>query len=140
MVENNINREEILAAIRPPIARSWMLGIVGAILASVFGWYVFGWLISQGYYALALPGGLVGLGFSGLARRRLLLGGIFSAVVAALLMLACEWHFRPFIKDDSLPFFLSHLHELTPVTWLMLILGVVVSFWFGLGNVSKNWS
>ena len=125
----------ILDASRDSIAKSWCLGIVGAALGAVLGWFAFGWAYSQGFYALALPGATVGLGFAALTRRPMIAGGIFCAVAAFCLMVLCEWHHRPFASDGSLAYFVTHLHELSSqMTWIFLGLGTVFGFWFGRGR------
>lgn len=117
-----------------PVIKAWCLGIVGAVVGGVVGWFVFAFLVSQGFYALALPGALVGLGFGGLSRRPMIAGGIFCAIVAVALMVFCEWHHWPMIEDESLGFFLTHLHDLRFMTWLFLGIGAICAFWFGRGR------
>lgn len=112
-------------------AKSWALGILGAAIGGGVGWFLFGLLYNEGFYALALPGALVGLGFGKLSRRPMIAGGVFCAVLALVLMLMCEWHFRPWLDDESLGYFFSHLHDLTTATLLFLLLGVVLAFGFG---------
>jgi hypothetical protein len=36
-------------------------GLVGAVVGGVTGYYAFGWALSQGYYAMVVPGALLGL-------------------------------------------------------------------------------
>ena len=117
------------------LLRSWGLGIVGAVVGSVAGWFIFGWLRGQGFYALSIPGALVGLGFGYFARRPMIAGGIFCAVVAFFLMVACEWNSAPFTVDDSFSYFLTHIHKVdSQLTLVLLGLGVVFAFWFGKGR------
>jgi len=125
----------ILDASRDSIGLSWVKGIVGAFLGAIVGWFIYGWAYSQGFYALALPGALVGLGFGALSRRSMIAGGVFCAVVAFVLMVLCEWNTSPFSADDSLGYFVTHLHQLdSQMTWLFMALGVVFAFWFGRGR------
>jgi hypothetical protein len=125
----------ILAASQSSIAKSWGLGIVGAILGGIAGWFIYGWLFNQGYYALALPGAAVGLGFSALARRPMIAGGAFCAVAAFFLMAACEWKDSAFVADDSYLYFLTHIHKVDSMATLGFIaLGVAFAFWFGKGR------
>ncbi|NJN05747.1 MAG: hypothetical protein HC814_04360 [Rhodobacteraceae bacterium] len=35
-------------------------GLIGAVLGGVVGWFAFFWIANQGFYMLALPGGLLG--------------------------------------------------------------------------------
>lgn len=115
--------------------QAWGLGIVGAILGAVAGWFIFGWLLGQGFYMLALPGALVGLGFGYLSRSPMIAGGIFCAILALPLTVACEWSHRPFSTDESLGYFLSNFHKMdSVVTYIMLAFGVLCAFWFGRGR------
>lgn len=125
----------ILNASQTSVGTSWALGVIGALLGGAAGWFIYGWLFSQGYYALALPGAAVGLGFSALARRPMIAGGAFCAVVAFFLMAACEWKDSAFLADDSYLYFLTHIHEVdSPATLGFMALGVAFAFWFGKGR------
>ena len=48
---------------------------------------------------------------------------------ALVLSLFCEWRFAPFIKDNSLGYFLTHVHELKPITLIMIAVGTFIGFW-----------
>jgi hypothetical protein len=43
--------------------------------------------------------------------------------------LLAEWWFFPWAKDQSLVFFLQHLHDQSAISLLMIALGGVVGFW-----------
>ena len=118
----------------PANAKAWALGVVGAVIGGAVGWFVFSLLFNEGYYALALPGALVGFGFGQLSKIRSFAGGVFCAIVAAGLMFMCEWNFRFFTDDPSFGYFVSNVHELSSATFLMFFLGVVMAFWFGKGS------
>ena len=125
----------ILDASRDSMAKTWAMGILGASLGAIAGWFVYGWAFSQGFYALALPGAMVGLGFSALTRRPMIAGGVFCAVAGFFLMAVCEWKDSPFTADESFPYFLTHIHEVdSQVTLVMIGLGVLMAFWFGRGR------
>lgn len=126
--------EPRLLLVDSAIVKSWALGILGAFVGGSVGWFLFGLLFGNGFYALALPGVFVGLGFGQLARLRNSAAGVFCAVFAAILMLMCEWRYRPWLADDSFGYFFSHLHELTTATLLFLAIGVAFAFWFGKGT------
>ena len=131
----SVTGKAILDASRDSIAVSFGRGIIGAAIGGTIGWFVFGWLLSQGYYALALPGALVGLGFGLLSRRSMLIGGLFCAVAALALMVVCEWQHRPFSDDKSLVYFVTHLQQLdNQFTYVLLAVGTVFAFWFGKGR------
>ncbi len=57
--------------------------LAGAIVGGVLGHFLFVWLVSQGFYAMILPGGLVGIG-AGLARH----GKLYLAVICGLIALS----------------------------------------------------
>jgi len=109
-------------------------GALGAAVGGVAGYFVFGWILGQGFYALVLPGAFVGLGCGYATRRRSTACGVMSAVVALALGTVCEARFRPFIADDSFQYFITHMHKLTPVTLIMLALGTMMGYWFGVGR------
>src|SRR5262245_29410883 len=118
--------------------RSVLLGLIGAGLGGVLGCFAFLWVARQGFYALALPGALMGLGCGLLARQRSMALAIACGVLAVAVELYCEWRFAPFIKDASLGFFLKHILELRPITQIMTVLGGVFAFWFALGSKGKR--
>ncbi len=47
-----------------------LLGLVGAAVGGVLGFYTFGWLEDHGFYGLAIPGAFLGLGCGLLAQHR----------------------------------------------------------------------
>lgn len=113
-------------------------GLLGAVLGGIVGYYAFLWIGSQGFYALALPPGLLGWGAARGAGQRSILLARICAVAGLALGLFAEWRFEPFLADDSLPYFLSHLHELQIMTWLMLALGVYLSYRLPLDQPDKT--
>jgi hypothetical protein len=92
----------------------------------------------QGFYTLILPPALVGLGAGLCARRRSSLLAIICAVAGLALGIFTEWKLAPFIKDNSLGYFLTHFHNLRPVTLIMLAIGTFLSYRLGLGFDSDN--
>jgi hypothetical protein len=109
-------------------------GLVGAIAGAVAGFFAFQWMASQGFYAMVLPGALMGLGCGyASGRQSKLLGGL-CAISAIPVGLLCEALVMPFVADKSLGFFFSHLGELSTVTWLMIGAGAIMSYWFGVGR------
>ncbi len=110
------------------------LGIAGAGIGAIIGFMLFFVMTKQGLYALALPGAAVGLTCGWLSGGRSTLLGLICCVIAAALGLVIEWKFRPFKADGSFTYFVLHLHQLNSRTWIMLILGAVFGFWFGIGR------
>jgi hypothetical protein len=109
-------------------------GLAGAAIGGALGWFAFNWLVGQGFYALALPGALVGLACGVLAGGASVINAAACAVIAIVLTLVLEWKHFPFNEDPSFGYFLSHIHQLRGITWLMLALGAVFAFWFGRGR------
>src|ERR1051326_1251307 len=106
-------------------ANRFPLAIVGGVAAGAGGYFIFGWLARQGFYAVALPGALLGAGWGLLARRRSLPVSTVCSLAALGLGIFAEWDHFPFIADSSFGYFLAHLHLLPPVKILMIVLGGV---------------
>lgn len=105
-----------------------LLVLVGAAVGGTIGYFAFFWMLSQGLYGLVIPGGLLGFG-AGWVRGGSTIMAVLCGLAGLILSLFCEWHGRPFIKDPSLGYFLSHLHELLPMTMLMIAVGTIIAFW-----------
>jgi len=108
-----------------------LLGLIGAIVGSVLGFYTFGWLLEHGFLGLMIPGALLGLGCSVLARHPSTVRGVFCGIAALGLSLFADWKFEPFNADGSLRFFLSHVMDLGPVRLLMIGIGSLIAYWMG---------
>ncbi len=115
-------------------AASWGLGLLGAVMGGVLGFFAFGWIAQQGFYALVMPGAFLGLGCGLLSRHDSPARGALCGLAGLALGIVAEWSQFPFVRDRSFGFFLTHLHELQPVTLIMVILGGVLAFWFGRGQ------
>jgi hypothetical protein len=107
-----------------------ILGLSGAVLGAVAGYYVCYWFLTQGFYAIALPGVFIGLGSRIFLRKNDLRVNIFCAVFALAAGLFVEWKFFPFIKDSSLFYYVTHLQLLKPVTWILIGIGTVLAYHF----------
>ena len=110
---------------------STVLGLIGAAAGGVFGHVLFFWFVKYGFYAMIFPGAFLGIGCGLLARHGSKTRGFVCAIAGLVLGLHTEWIFRPFKADDSFPYFLGHVGQLTPVTLIMIVLGAAVAFWFG---------
>jgi hypothetical protein len=125
-----------------PVEKSQALvivrGMAGAAVGAVLGWFAFDWLFDQGLYGLALPGALVGLVCGVASGGTSLVNAIACTVVAIGLALVIEWKHFAFAVDGSFAYFVTHLHQLRGVTWLMMILGAVFAFWFGRGRTRAS--
>lgn len=109
----------------------------GAVLGGLVGYFAFGWLTTQGYYGMVLPGGLLGLG-AGIASCRYRWPAVVCGVMALTLSLLTEWRFFPFIADDSLSYFLRHIHKLENVHLLMITAGTAIGFWVPFRRVEQD--
>jgi hypothetical protein len=105
-----------------------LLAFLGAAAGGVLGYCVFFWMARQGFYALALPGGLLGLG-AGITKTRTILVAIICGLAAAVLGLVAEWRFAPFADNDGFAYFLAHVHSLSPVTLGLILVGTAIAFW-----------
>ena len=117
---------------------NWPLGVVGAVLGGVAGYFVFFWIVGQGFYALILPGATVGLGCGALSRGRSHALGVVCGLLAVLVGLLAEWRLAPFAADESLGYFLKHLHQLQPITIIMIAVGAVLAYWMGMGRAGSR--
>ncbi len=105
-----------------------LLALCGALVGGLIGYHAFFWVASQGFYAMVLPGGLVGLG-AGLVLNRSIWVAIACGLLAAVLGVYTEFRFAPFIADSSFKYFITHLFDLSAVTLLMIAAGWGIGFW-----------
>lgn len=118
----------------PRFVANYGLGLIGASMGALAGYFLFKLLLGQNLYALALPGALIGIGCGVLSRIHSRTLGVVCAIAALALGIMLEWQHFPFLADDSLSFFVTHLHQLKGFTMVMLVLGVLGGFWFGTGR------
>ncbi len=120
----------------PP--KNFALGCVGAVVGGIAGVLLFWFLLRYGFYAVALPGAFLGIGAGTLVRQRSSGFAIACGISALLIGLLAEWRFHPFVTDRSLDYFISNLHQLTLITWILLAIGVFVAFRASLLRESDN--
>jgi len=106
------------------------LGLAGAVAGGLLGYLAFGWLARQGFYALALPGVLLGLGAGLLGKRQSMALAVACGVLALALGVFAEWKHFPFVENESFNYFVTHLFDLRPLTLIMIALGGFGGFWF----------
>lgn len=109
-------------------------GIGGAIFGAFLGYLLAKWCGEFGYKAMVIPGAFLGLGFGLASQYRNLICGIVCGVAGLAWGVTSEWLIFPFVADGSFTFFLQHLGDLSPPTWLMIGMGALMSFWFGRGR------
>jgi hypothetical protein len=97
------------------------------------------WLMLRSAYCMPGVAGIgLALGVSTAARSRSIVWGLVTAVLAAVLSVAADWWFRPFLDDPSLSFYLRHLHDLSSLTLVSLLVAPVLGFYFGRGRAPKR--
>lgn len=113
-----------------------VLGLVGAVVGGAVGFFVFGWMRRRGFYAMVLPGGLIGIVCGLLARHESWVRGVICAVLAVATGLLAEWYFSPFAADPGLVYFLRHLGDVDAptVTFGLIGIGALAAFWLGKGR------
>jgi len=115
-------------------------GLAGGVVGAVVGYFIFRWIGRQGFYALALPGTLLGLGWGWASRHRSYFDAVVCGVLALALGIYAEWKFAPWNVDKSFGFFVRNLHQLKPITWLMIAIGVAAAVWLGAGREPRSLS
>lgn len=124
-----------------PVAKpNVVLGLVGAAIGGVAGFYAFQWILSQHLYALIIPPALLGLTAGCCARGRSVPLAIFCGFAGLGLALFTEWKFFPFKDDGSFPYFLAHISSLKPLTLIMIVIGTIASYRLALGMDEKRQS
>jgi hypothetical protein len=112
-------------------ALSYVLGLVGAAVGGVLGYFLFGWLVDQGFYGMIIPGAFLGLGCGLLSRHDSTARGIVCAAAAVALALFTEWKFFPFRADGSFLYMVTHAPQILPVHLLMIAIGALIAYWLG---------
>jgi hypothetical protein len=113
-----------------------VLLFVGAVLGGIVGYFGFFWIARQGFYAMVLPGGMIGVG-AALGKSKSILPAILCCVAAVALGLFTEWQFEPFIANGSPGHFLGHITDLQPVTLLMIAAGGAIGFWIPFRRIER---
>jgi uncharacterized membrane protein (UPF0136 family) len=111
-------------------------GLLGAVVGGYVGYLLFRWLLSHGFYALVVPGAVMGLVAGLAARGRSQPLALACAIAAIALAVYAEWVRAPFAKDGSLLYFVSHLHQLdgAVIKFVMIGLGGACAYWFAQGR------
>jgi hypothetical protein len=104
------------------------LAICCALLGGVTGYLGFIALLDYGFYALALPGGLLGL-TGGIVQPRSRLVPALCGLLAIAAGLFAEHRNAPFVADGGLGYFLVHARDLGPLTLVQIGAGGLIGFW-----------
>lgn len=109
-------------------------GLLGLLVGAAAGFFLFQWLVSQGFYGLAIIGAVIGWACSYASRVHSLVLAIACGISAAVLSVFAEWKSFPFVADDSFGYFVTHLYQLKGLTLIFIVLSTVFAAWFGLGR------
>ena len=112
----------------------WTQAIGGMFLGAAIGYAGFYLMFRFGLYMMIVPGALIGTATSRLSKVSSNAIGIVCAVFAAGVAVLMEWHFLPFMADDSLEFFIKNIADVNPMHLLMMAAGVALAFSFGRGR------
>lgn len=104
------------------------LAIGCGLLGGVAGYFGFVALLGKGFYALVLPGGLLGLA-AGIVPTQSRLVPLACGVLAIGAGLVAEHRYAPFAVDGGFTYFLLHARDLQPVTQMLIVLGGLLGFW-----------
>ena len=113
-----------------------LLGLAGAVVGGVVGFYTYKWLANQGIYGKMIPGALLGLGCGLFARHRSIPRGVACGIAALALSLAVEWSY--FHSATTVTEFLTQVKDLGTVDLLMIGGATFIAFW--LGKDAGYWS
>jgi hypothetical protein len=102
--------------------------VVLAAVGGALGYAGFFLMLRQGFFALVLPGGLLGLAAS-LPRNRWFGWAVICGLAALALGLFADWRAEPFQADHSLGYYLAHAHQVQPIPLLMIVVGAAIGFW-----------
>ncbi len=114
------------------------LALLAAVVGGCVGYFTFFWIVKQGFYGIMLPPAAVGLAAGYCTPRRSQPLAITCAIGGLALGLFTEWRFAPFIVDNSLFYFMTHVHKLKSITLLMLVMGSFASYFMALGTGRKS--
>lgn len=116
------------------LAISWILGLLGAALGGLAGYFLFQYAWSYGYYAPVLSGGMVGVGAGLLGRHQSILRGLLCAIAGIVLGYYCDYRITLLPHFDTFLAYLAAFAKHSTSTNILTILGGLVAYWFGQSN------
>ena len=114
-----------------------LLVLIGAAAGGTAGYTLFWYAHQWGFYAIVLPGAMLGIG-AGLARNRSVFMALLCGLLAIGLGLFTEWWNFPFVRDGRIEYFVTHIHELKPITLGLIGLGGLIGFWMPFRRISTG--
>jgi len=106
-----------------------LLGLVGAAIGGVAGFYIYRWVLSQGFIGGMIPGAFLGLGCSLLARHASFARGVVCGVVGLILGFFTDWYTN--LTDETFWTYLQDVKSLNQVVLLTIAVGAFIAFWLG---------
>ncbi len=108
---------------------SHLLGLVGAVLGGVAGFYTYRWVLSKGLVGGMIPGAFLGLGCSLLARHPSFARGVICGIAGLALGFFTDWYTN--LTDDTFWVYLQNFKSINQVYLLTIVLGAFIAFWLG---------
>lgn len=109
-----------------------------SFLGCVIGYYICIALTKSGFYSLMFVGLGAGLLGGFFQRQKSLQMGIICSVISVLGSLLTEALVFPFKADHSISYFISNIHQINYITWLMVIAGAYIAYRLGSGYRIKR--
>src|SRR5262249_3394164 len=104
-----------------------VLGLIGAALGGVAGFYAYRWILNQGFIGGMIPGAFLGFGCSLLARHPSFARGVVCGVAGLILGLFTDWYTN--LTEQTFWQFLLDLKSVRPIILLTIAIGTFIAFW-----------
>ena len=106
-----------------------LLGLIGAALGGVAGFYVYRWILHQGFIGGMIPGAFLGLGCSLLARHPSIARGVVCGAAGLVLGFFTDWYTN--VTQDTFWEYLKDWKSINQVILLTIAIGTFIAFWLG---------
>jgi hypothetical protein len=106
-----------------------LLGVVGAALGGVAGFYLYCWIVSKGFVGGMIPGAFLGLGCGLLAQHPSYARGVACGIGGLVLGFFADWYTN--VTTKTFWEYLQDLKSVNQVYLLMILFGAVIAFWIG---------
>jgi hypothetical protein len=107
-----------------------ILGLIGAAVGGVAGFYTYSWIVTKGFVGGMIPGAFLGLGCSLLARHVSIARGVVCGIAGLVLGFYADWDTNRPPKPPFLEY-LQDVKSVNQVYLLMILFGAVIAFWLG---------
>lgn len=130
MNQDSTNQPNHPMADRAPIAM--LKGVIGAVVAGVIGYFLYRLLLNNGYYAIAIPGGFVGIGYGLAARKPSMIAGICCGIAGLFFGFWCDA--VTMAPPETLFSYLAKFNQKPQTNLILICIGAFMSAWFGRGR------